>query len=167
MTMSKRRYGWLSVTMIALGMTVSAQNLDRSEDIEIDAGYSNIDMESGASVFRDGFTLTQGQFSLSSDRARAYHEEDSQNLTRVVAEGDPVEMSDRLDNGQPIRALAKLMDFELDKQIVTFKGDVSVEHPRGNFSGEFVIYDIKNKGVRSGDENKRVRLVIPARRSEG
>lgn len=137
-----------------------ARSSDRSKPMDIDAGTSDYSLDdSRPTVLSGGVVITQGTLDIRSSRADITQRNGEP--VRVVLTGGPVKLSQQLDDGTPMSALAGKIDYDLKTEIVIFTGNVSIQQPRGTLSGERVVYNMRSGQVTSGGPgNGRVKMRI-------
>lgn len=140
-----------------------AKSSDRNQDMEITAGATSGSLDDRQpTVLSKGVTITQGSLKIESSTATISTR--NGDPVRAVLTGGPVKLSQQLDDGTPMNAVAERVDYDLNTEIVIFSGDVTIQQPRGSLSGQRVVYNMKTGMMNSGGEgNGRVKMTIKPR----
>lgn len=151
----------------ALPVPGHAASRDRDQPMEIDAeDFDGIVSDNSMLKLRRNVQIVQGSLNIQADAADVSTRNGE--IARVVLTGTPARMRQVDDAGQPMNARAQRIDYDLSGNSVVLTGGVEIEQPRGNLSGERVVYDLDSGQINAGGEGGRVRMVIqPSRRSEG
>jgi lipopolysaccharide export system protein LptA len=149
----------LSAGMLAANVAF-AKTADRNQPMDIDAGRSEGGLDDSApTVLSGGVKINQG--SLDIDSSTATISTRNGDPSRAVLSGSPVVLKQQMDDGTPMTARASKVDYDLNTEIVVFTGNVKIEQPRGNMSGERIVYNMKTGRVESGGAgNGRVKMRI-------
>jgi lipopolysaccharide export system protein LptA len=145
---------------------------DRDQPIEIRAEQVEIDDETGIAVYEGAVQLDQGSLRVLAHRL-TIHTRD-QNVTRIVAEGDPDGEPARYRqipevNAAPIQAHARTITYLATEQRVELEGGAHLRQQDDTFAGDRIAYDIRERriaasGARGGEP---VTMTIqPGRRGE-
>lgn len=157
----------LLLALAALPATAQAASRDRDQPMEIDAeDFDGILSDDSTLKLRRNVQIVQGSLNIQADAADVSTR--GGEIARVVLTGEPARMRQVDDAGQPMNARARRIDYDLSGNSVVLTGGVEIEQPRGNLSGERVVYDLDSGQINAGGEGGRVRMVIqPSRRGEG
>lgn len=158
----------LLITTAVVSTAVQARSSDRSKPMDIDAGRSAYSLDdSEPTVLSGGVTITQGTLTIRS--ARADITQRGGEPVRAVLTGSPVRLTQELDDGTPMTALAGRIDYDLKTEIVTLTGNVRIEQPRGSHSAQRVVYNMRTGQVNSGGGQGagRVKMRILPRNAQG
>lgn len=144
----------------ATPVAVQARSSDRSKPMDIDAGATDYSLDDRRpTVLSGGVIITQGTLDIRSSRAEITQRNGEP--VRAVLTGGPVKLSQQLDNGTPMNAVAGKIDYDLTTEVVVLTGDVSIQQPSGSLSGQRVVYNMKTGQVQSGGPgNGRVKMRI-------
>lgn len=153
----------LALSMVAASVaptTVLARSSDRSKPMDIDAGASDYSLDdSRPTVLSGGVIITQGTLDIRSNRADITQRNGE--AVRAVLTGSPVKLTQQLDDGTNMSAVASKVDYDLRSEVVVFTGNVSIQQPRGTLSGGRVVYNMKTGQVTSGGQGAgRVKMRI-------
>ena len=102
-----------------------------------------------------------GQPGVTNSRAAAVITQRGGDPTRAVLTGAPVTLKQQMDDGTPMNATASKVDYDLTTEIVVFTGKVDIRQPRGNLSGERIVYNMRTQQVTGGGQGAgRVKMRI-------
>lgn len=137
-----------------------ARSSDRNQPMDIDAGATSGTLDDRQpTVLSQGVTIDQGSLHIEANKATITTR--GGEPTRALLEGSPVRLKQLLDDGTPMSASANRIDYDLNADVVTFIGNVSVQQPRGTLSGPRVVYNMKTGMVNSSsDGSGRVKMRI-------
>lgn len=128
-----------------------ARSSDRRQPMDIDGGAADYSVdENRPTVISGGVTITQGTLRIQAARAEISMR--GGDPSRALLTGSPVRLSQQLDNGTPMDAVASRVDYDLSSDTVVFTGNVSINQPRGSLNGERVVYNMRNGQVSSGGQ---------------
>jgi lipopolysaccharide export system protein LptA len=150
----------LLAAALALPQAASARSSDRNQPMDIDAGHTDYSLDdSKPTTLSGGVTITQGTLDIRSSTAVITQRNGEP--TRVVLTGGPVTLKQQMDDGTPMTATASKIDYDLTTEVVVFTGKVDIRQPRGNLSGERVVYNMRTQQVTGGGQgNGRVKMRI-------
>lgn len=160
----------LAATALLLApVAADARSSDRRQPMDIDGGAADYSVDdSRPTVISGGVKITQGTLRI--DAARAEISMRNGEPSRAVLTGSPVRLSQQLDNGTPMSAVASRVDYDLSTETVVFTGNVSITQPRGSLAGGRVVYNMRTGQVNSGGGNEgggRVKMRILPRGTAG
>ena len=137
-----------------------ARSSDRNKPMDIDAGASDYSLDDRRpTVLSGGVTITQGTLDIRSSRAEITQRNGEP--VRALLTGSPVKLTQQLDDGTPMSALANRIDYDLQTEVVVFTGKVAIQQPRGTLNGERVVYNMRSGQVTGGGAgNGRVKMRI-------
>ena len=142
----------LAATALLLAPSAAdARSSDRRQPMDIDGGAADYSVdENRPTVISGGVTITQGTLRIQAARAEISMR--GGEPSRAVLTGSPVRLSQQLDNGTPMSAVATRVDYDLSNETVVFTGNVSITQPRGSLAGERDVYNMRNGQVSSGGQ---------------
>lgn len=157
----------LLLVLVLAPASALARTSDRNKPMDIDAGRSDYSMDdSRPTTLSGGVIITQGTLEIRADQA-VIHSANGEPV-RVVLTGSPVTLKQELDDGRPMNAVAKKVDYDLKTEIVVFTGAVNIRQPTGSIAGERVVYNMKTGQVQGGGENAgRVKIRIEPKNNPG
>jgi len=153
------------VAMLLTTQVAQARSSDRNQPMDIESGNADYSLnESRPTVLAGGVSIAQGTLRISASRADLTQR--NGDPVRAVLTGGPVKLSQQLDNGTPMTAVAAKVDYDLVTEIVVFTGNVSLQQPSGSLSGQRVVYNMRTGQVTSGGQgNGRVKMRIQPKNS--
>lgn len=162
--MSPRAASVLLVLVAALSpLAAEARKSDRNKPMDIDAGHQEGVLDDSApTVLSQGVVITQGTLDIRADRSEI-HSRNGQ-ITRAVLTGSPAVMQQELDDGSPMTARARRIDYDMGTEVVVLTGNAHVEQPRGSMTSERIVYNMQTGRVESGGQDAgRVQMRIQPR----
>jgi lipopolysaccharide export system protein LptA len=131
-------------------------------EIVIRAESAVLDQSKGVGIYEGGAELHQGGRHLSADWIRIELKDGSPR--RIEARGGPVTL---IEDGV-LEARGKRLTYDVSGRRIQIYEQAYVNHQGRIFEGAELEYNLDTKQVdaRGGDENGRVRLVIPAEETE-
>lgn len=152
---------WLLIAVaIAASPLAIAKKSDRNQAMDINAGNAvgSLD-DSTPTILSGGVVIDQGTLHAESSRAEIHSR--GGDPSRVVLTGSPAKLSQQMDDGSKMNAVASKIDYNVTTDTVVFTGKVDIKQPRGTLSGERVVYNMSTGQVTSGGEgNGRVNMRI-------
>lgn len=150
----------LLAAALALPQPASARSSDRNQPMDIDAGHADYSLDdSKPTSLSGGVTITQGTLDIRASAAVITQR--GGDPTRAVLTGAPVTLKQQMDDGTPMNATASKVDYDLTTEIVVFTGKVDIRQPRGNLSGERIVYNMRTQQVTGGGQGAgRVKMRI-------
>jgi len=157
----------LLLSALMVSNTAWTKSSDRNQPMDIDAGHSEGGLDDRApTVLSGGVIINQGSLDIRSSTATISTR--NGDPSRAVLSGSPVVLKQQMDDGTPMTARASKVDYDLNTEIVIFTGSVRIEQPRGNMSGERIVYNMKTGRVESGGAgNGRVKMRINPKSTQG
>ncbi len=153
--------------LLALAPSALARTSDRNKPMDIDAGHSDYSMDdSRPTTLSGGVIITQGTLDIRSNVA-VVHTANGEPV-RAVLTGTPVKLTQELDDGKAMDAVANKVDYDLKSEIVVFTGGVNIRQPSGSIAGERVIYNMKTGQVQGGGQDAgRVKIRLLPKNTQG
>ncbi|MFC4727822.1 lipopolysaccharide transport periplasmic protein LptA [Coralloluteibacterium thermophilus] len=156
----------LALLLTAAAADALARSEDRNQPLELDAETTDGFLtDDGQTTFSGNVVATQGTLHIRADQAVVTMR--NGDIVRVVLTGNPARMRQEDDQGQPMDARARRVDYDLSTDQIVFTGGVEIEQPRGSLRGERVFYDMATSRVNAGQSGERVRMVIQPRTAQG
>ena len=81
--------------------------------------------------------------------------------------GSPVSLKQEMEDGTPMTATAKQIDYDLANETLTLIGDFNIHSPSGSNSGQKMVYNLRTGAIQGGGDGSRVRTVIQPRNAQG
>lgn len=148
---------------LLLPLSAQARQSDRNQPMDIDAGRQEGSLDQRApTVLSEGVVITQGTLHIESDRAEIHLRDGD--IDRAVLTGNLVQMRQEMDDGSPMQARARKVDYDLSSDTIVLTGDAYLEQPRGTMAGQRIVYNMATGHVESGGRNAgRVQMRINPR----
>lgn len=166
--MSPRVASLLLALLVAAAAPAWGKSSDRNQPMDLSSDTSDCVVTDAAApcVFAGNVQITQGTLDVQADRAEVTSRDGD--ISRVVLTGTPARMHQKLDDGSPINAHASRIDYDVSSDTVTLTGNAHVDQPRGNMSGQRIVYNLATGRVESGGEGSgRVQMRIQPRARPG
>jgi len=127
--------------------------------IIIDSDTNQYDLRTGVTRFSDNVTIQRGAMRVSADEG-VVHQSDGR-IALVELFGSPTTWRDRLDDGSIVEGQAAQIQFEVAENVVTLIGDARLQHQRGRFTGDELIYDLDTESlVGRGSSGNQARVIL-------
>lgn len=141
-----------------------ARSSDRGQQMDIEAGSTIGSLDDRhPTVLSNGVTIRQGSLQIEAGSATITTR--SGQPVRALLSGSPVKLTEQLDDGTPMNAVAGNVDYDMTTDIVIFTDNVKIQQPRGSLSGPRVVYNMKTGMVNSSsDSTGRVKMTIQPRK---
>lgn len=155
---------WLAlilITLILLAGNALARKADRDEPLDINAdGMSGVLDEDGQATLVGNVHIVQGSMDVQADRATVTRV--NGDFRQVVFEGKPATLTQINDDGTPMKAQARRIEYDVDSDVVLLTGSVHVEQERGTLNGERVTYNLTTGELDGGGSGGRIQMrIIP------
>ena len=124
------------------GISISA---DRGE-------ASKLDFENSTWKFEGNIRITLENGSIDSDFAHLEFEGHQIKIARI--QGDPAKLIIyREDQITKTSAIANRIDYDFQKSLIDFTGNVSIQEGGNQISSEYLVYNIKNQSIQAQSDN--------------
>ena len=124
------------------GISISA---DRGE-------ASKLDFENSTWKFEGNIRITLENGSIDSDFAHLEFEGHQIKIARI--QGDPAKLIIyREDQITKSSAIANRIDYDFQKSLIDFTGNVSIREGGNQISSEYLVYNIKNQSIQAQSDN--------------
>src|SRR5690606_25726335 len=112
----KHALAWLVVAVaIAASPAALARKSDRNQPMDIEAGKQQGSLDDNTpTVLSGGVTIEQG--TLRTEASRAEITTRGGNISRVVLTGGPARLSQQMDDGTPMSAIASNIDYNVTSE---------------------------------------------------
>ena len=125
------------------GISISA---DRGE-------ASKLDFENSTWKFEGNIRITLENGSIDSDFAHLEFEGHQIKIARI--QGDPAKLIIyREDQITKTSAIANRIDYDFQKSLIDFTGNVSIQEGGNQISSEYLVYNIKNQSIQAQSDSK-------------
>jgi len=151
----------MAILLLALLLpgTLSALSSDRNKPIHIEADRAEYDRQSGTSNYWGNVRLTQGSLVITADRLRIDMSDDE--VTRMVAHGNPATLRQLTDKGKEVKGEAQEMEFRAQDDEVILKEQARVWQENNQLTGKRIVYNVgTGQVVAGGQRGERVRVTI-------
>lgn len=148
-----------SALLLAVVLPAAAGAADREYPIDISARDSQYDVGTGVWTFAGEVRIVYGNVEANGDSSVVQQRDEE--ITGIELRGDPATWREVLDDGREIRGEAATISFEPARQVLVMSGATRVQHPRGVFSGDRLVYDLGSRTLSGASEDGgRVRMTI-------
>lgn len=157
----------LVLALLLACVAAAAGTQDRNQPISVSADHFETSREAGATTLSGRVSITQGTLQGEADLGTAHRDADGR-TRRIVLEGQPARLQQRMDDGSLMQARARTIDYEVLGDTITLSGDAEVEQPgQGRFSGARLVYNPATGAISgSGGSDGRVHLTLEPRAAD-
>ena len=153
----------LLIAAAVLAPPLLAATDDRRQPVTIEADGAVFDEQKGQSVYTGHVVITQAGMQIRADRVTVYTEDDE--LSRIVAEGEPVRFRERREGEKEILGEARRLDYRVTEQRETLLllDQAWLSQGGNRFSGQRIEYDMDSERIQAAqgkDGSQRVRVTI-------
>lgn len=152
----------LALLFLALSLPAlaTAKTSDRDQPMTIDAASQSGSLlgDNGKVHYSGDVVIVQGTLDIHADTADVF-QKDGQ-ADRVLLTGKQATLKQQMDDGSWMNGRADTIEYLVNQDIVILTGDYNVESPKGNNTGQRMIYNTKTGDMQSGGDGSRVRSVI-------
>ncbi len=132
-----------------------AANLNQ-ETIDITAQYLLLDEKNGVSKYKGAVFFKKGTLSIKADTITLYY--NSGKLTKALIVGSPADVLHYPDNEPKVHSQAKEMEYFVDEERLTLKGQAFVDQGDRHFSGETIEYDTHQRTITAaGNQHNEIK----------
>ncbi len=135
---------------------------DKYQTIHVAADHVSIDDKNQISVYKGNVEFQQGSIKITADIVELHAV--NGRLNRIIANGQPATFKQQIkQNMQTVRGHARIVEYTLNDQLLSFTDEAHFQQGDNTFSGEKMIYDTKNEILQAHgnkQSGKRVRIVI-------
>ena len=136
-------------------LTFTKLNLSQGRiSISADRGEaSKLDFENSTWKFEGNIRITMENGSIESDFAHLEFEGHQIKTARI--QGSPAKLLfNREDEVTRTSAVANRIDYDFQKSLIDFSGNVSIEEGGNQISSEYLVYNIKDQSIQALSDNK-------------
>ena len=150
----------LLVALLSLAGAAAGRTSDRNQPMDAESDQNSCVLsDAGQCVMTGNVRITQGSLDITAAKAVIYRA--NGDISRAVLTGGPAVLKQQMDDGTPMTAHARNVDYNLQNETVVFTGNVELQQPRGTMNGEHVVYNLKTGAIDSGGAgNGRVKMRI-------
>lgn len=145
---------------------------DAEAEMTIQSDRAEFDKLTGVAVYKGRVILEQGTLLIKADQITLYSNDD-QKLTKSIAVGKPAHYQQLMEGDEgPTKAQGHTITYLAEEKIITLLEAAILEQEGNSFSGNKIVYDIKNENIKAkgdlGDQqNGRIKMTIqPAKTAE-
>lgn len=154
--------GWLLVFAWAAAAVAG----EPERPVEISARDSQYDVGAGTWTFSGEVRIQYGTVDARGDEG-IVHQRDG-DFSEMELRGAPATWREVLEDGSEISGEASSIQFDPQRETLVMSGATRVNHPRGVFSGDRLVYDLVNRTIAGeSEEGGRVRMTIRPPDREG
>jgi lipopolysaccharide export system protein LptA len=156
----------LLLCMLAAG-GAWARKSDRQKPMDVTADHSDTSLaDDSVSTLTGNVVVTQGTMVIHADKAVITRKDGD--ISRAVLTGAPVSLKQDDENGEPMTATSRTVDYDLTTNIAVFTGNAIIDQPtRGQMHGEKIVYNVDSGEVTSGGDGTRVTMhILPKPKTE-
>ncbi len=155
----------LLALLLALLPLASAQALqsDRNQPLHVNSNSFKAEQNNHIAHLFGNVQIQQGSLHGTADKAVAYMNQHGRTI-RIVLDGTPAHLSQKLDNGGTMRASATTIDYDISHDTATLTGHAVVIQPgQGRFEGYRLVYNTQTGEITGNSDGKgRVHLIFQA-----
>ena len=136
-------------------LTFTKLNLSQGDiSISADRGEaSKLDFENSTWKFEGNIRITLENGSINSDFAHLEFEGHQIKIARI--QGGPAKLIIyREDQITKTSAIANRIDYDFQKSLIDFTGNVSIQEGGNQISSEYLVYNIKNQSIQAQSDSK-------------
>lgn len=144
-----------------------AKQSDRNQQIKVGADHFESSQDTGITTLTGHVVITQGTLKATASKGTA-HANDQGRTERIVLDGQPAHLQQRMDDGSLMRAHADTIDYQVNGETITLNGDAHVQQPgQGTFNGAHLVYNPTSGAIKgNGGKQGRVHLTLEPRKSD-
>lgn len=140
-----------------------AKTGDTEQPIHIDSMTQELDMQTNTVIFTGDVYLVQGTLKLKADRVLVKRNNGKEGAEIIEAYGTPALFDQVLDNGKPVHGEAKILIYDVAKDLLTMKQNASLKQVDSQINGEIITYEIEKQKLKAQSKKKsgeRVTTII-------
>ena len=129
------------ICLFGLCAPIQALESDHNQPVLIEADEIDVDLATGHRVLSGNVFVRQGTIRITADEVELFF--NGEQLIKAILQGTPAVFRQRPDH-EPCDFVGQGQTIESDeiKNIITFKGDASVQMGRNTIFGETIVYDM-------------------------
>ena len=164
--------------LAAVWTHVSALSTDQDKPIEIEADAAERDDNRGVTIYTGDVIIIQGSMKILGDIVTFYFDDD-QEITKVVAEGEPAEFEQLPDGDVEVQnAQAKTLEYHTADDTMVLLGNAVSWQGESRIEAEKIVYDTRAGKVKAdstrtladsdssadGGGTSRIKITIPPKK---
>ncbi|MCK5665301.1 MAG: lipopolysaccharide transport periplasmic protein LptA [Thiotrichaceae bacterium] len=143
--------------LLLLSTNVFALSTDREQPIRIEADSAKLDNIKMRVVYQGNVIITQGTIRLTAEQVILNYTK-KQEIDKVIALGKPAYFQQRLDSGEDIKAQAKEMEYDAQKNTLYLKKNAELTKGKNGqktytSNAPRIMYDTQ-RGIIKADKGK-------------
>ncbi|HHW4680047.1 MAG TPA: lipopolysaccharide transport periplasmic protein LptA [Xylella taiwanensis] len=140
--------------------SAATKTSDRNQPMTIDSAAQEGSMlgANGKAHYSGNVVIQQGTLEAHADTADVFLK--NGDMDRIVLIGKQASLKQEMDDGSTVHGQADNIDYKIKEGIVILTGNYKVESPKGNNTGQRMIYNTQTGDMRSGNDGTRVRTTI-------
>lgn len=150
------KYFTFPVLLLALVLTGTLY----ASPIELEADTLSYHQKTGTSIYKGNVKITSGDMVLSGDEVEVFSADGE--VSKVISIAKPSRFTQGSGKGS-IQGQALKIEYQIEKQLVKFIGDVKIKEGGKIFIGEQAFYDIKKKTFFSRKKKGRIKLILDSK----
>lgn len=140
---------------------------DSEQEIHIASDFASLDKPQGELIYSGNVELTQGTLNIQADKVTIQRNENG--LQKVIALGSPARFEQVLsENEGKTKAFGETIIYHTANEELTLLKNAGLEKQGNEFSGEKIVYLIKEQRVKanSPEPEERIRMVIQPKQNK-
>ncbi len=156
----------VAMLLLLIGGPASALKDDEKQPMNIEADDVALDEAKSTSVYTGNVQVHQGSMELLAEHVTVYHREDRR-PRYIIALGETAKFKQLLDDNQgEVRAFAKRIEYDADKDELTLIDDAVVIQGEDRISSNRIVYDRAQARVRAGGTGRVNITITPEKKSK-
>ena len=138
-----------------------ALKTDTQQPVYINSDSQQLDMRSNQVIFQGDVSLKQGSININADKIVVTRDPASNTIKKIEAFGQPATFSQLMDDGKTLNGSAKELDYNIDNDQLTMKGQAELAQDNNVIKGSSIVYQIaQQKLMADSSKNERVTTVL-------
>ncbi len=155
----------LALLLVLLPLSsVQALQSDRNQPLYVNSNSFKAEQNNHIAHLFGNVQIRQGSLNGTADKAVTYMNQRG-HIIRIVLNGTPAHLSQKLDNGSTMQASATTIDYDVSHDTATLTGHAIVIQPgQGRFEGYRLVYNTQTGEITGNSDGKgRVHLIFQAK----
>ena len=136
----------LVLALAACPSGAGALSTDREQPVRIDANSASLDDRKRIATYRGDVVIVQGSLRITADVV-TMHFDESYDLERLVAEGEPARFEQRLDAGPAQKGQAARIEYRVEDGTMLFTGRAQIAQGEFRMKAERIDYDASTGAI--------------------
>lgn len=132
----------------------SASKPAKKQVIDIKANYLLLDEAKGISKYQGEVVFTKETLIIQADTVELFYT--GEKLSRALITGSPADVQHQPDNEDKVHSQAKVMEFFVNEDRLTLKGNAIVDQGNRHFSGEYIEYDTRQRTITAAGKQQNI-----------